>query len=145
MLKSCKYCGRIHDPRNICAARQMSAQRYMYRSGTDADRFRRTKTWTDMSLLIRERDHFICLCCKEQILMDRVNSNRMMTDNDGLSVHHIVPIEEDFESRLDERNLITVCSVHHELCEKQEITRQVQRELVAKSIEAREENTLAVI
>lgn len=41
----------------------------------------------------------------------------------GLSVHHIVPVAEDPERALDDSNLITLCSFHHELAESGYITR----------------------
>ena len=132
MLRSCKYCGRIHDPRQECPQKKMSAERYMYRCGTKADRFRRTNAWTAKSLMVRDRDRFMCLCCAAQL-----DGTVRVVETEGLSVHHIVPLEEDFELRLDETNLITVCSVHHEMCEKQQIMREVQRELVRRSIERR--------
>lgn len=52
-----------------------------------------------------------------------------------LSVHHIVPLAEDFERRLDETNLLTVCSYHHEACEAGAIDRETQRQLAEKSID----------
>ena len=124
MLRSCKYCGRIHDPRQECPQKKkMSAERYMYRCGTKADRFRRTNAWTAKSLMVRDRDRFMCLCCAAQL-----DGTVRVVETEGLSVHHIVPLEEDFELRLDETNLITVCSVHHEMCEKKEISREeIQR------------------
>lgn len=33
--------------------------------------------------------------------------------NRGLSVHHIVPLSEDYERRLDAGNLITLCRFCH--------------------------------
>lgn len=129
MLRSCKYCGRIHDDKMMCPGRAKAAYRYQYRCGTDADRFRRTKAWTDRSIQIRERDHYMCLCCKAQLA-----GTVRQIETEGLSVHHIVPVEEDYDLRLDEENLITVCSVHHEMCEREEITRDMQRKLVQESI-----------
>ena len=40
------------------------------------------------------------------------------------SVHHIVPLVEDYEKRLDDDNLITLCSRHHEMAEKGDIDRR---------------------
>ena len=56
-----------------------------------------------------------------------------------LSVHHIVPIEKDYEQRLDDENLITVCGLHHEMCEAGKITRKVQIELAKESMNAYEQ------
>jgi hypothetical protein len=55
---------------------------------------------------------------------------------EGLSVHHIVPLEEDSERAYDNDNLLTVCSVHHEMAEKNEIDRGLLME-IAKEQEDR--------
>ena len=39
-------------------------------------------------------------------------------------MHHIVPLVEDYEKRLDDDNLITLCSRHHEMAEKGDIDRR---------------------
>lgn len=48
-----------------------------------------------------------------------------------LSVHHITPIEESYEERLTDSNLITVCPVHHKMCETGEIPRGQQRKFIS--------------
>lgn len=63
-----------------------------------------------------------------------IGTTRQLNTYD-LSVHHIVPIEEDYQLRLSNENLITLCAVHHEMCEAEEITRDNQRQLVRESIE----------
>ena len=40
---------------------------------------------------------------------------------EDLQVHHIVPINSDEELRLDDNNLITLCSMHHAMCDRGEI------------------------
>jgi hypothetical protein len=71
----------------------------------------------------------MCLCCKAGLAgtIRRYNTEQ-------LSVHHIVPIEEDATRRLDGSNLITVCALHHEMCEAGIISRDTQRELVITSM-----------
>lgn len=130
MLKSCKYCGRIHDSKVICAQKkQAQEKRWQNRKDTDAARFRRTGAWTNKSIQIRERDRYMCLCCKA--LMP---GTIMQYNTKDLSVHHITPVEEDFDMRLEEMNLITVCEVHHEMCEKGKIKREQQRDLARESL-----------
>ncbi|MGN1416254.1 MAG: HNH endonuclease [Oscillospiraceae bacterium] len=46
-----------------------------------------------------------------------------------LSVHHITPIASDYSKRLDDDNLITLCSYHHEAAEKGEISAEHLRSL----------------
>ena len=47
----------------------------------------------------------------------------------GLSVHHIEPLEEAWDLRLDENNLITLCSHHHEQAEAGKLPRAMLHEL----------------
>lgn len=42
-----------------------------------------------------------------------------------IEVHHIVPIHEDYDRRLDDDNLISLCREHHEAAEANMIKRQV--------------------
>lgn len=71
----------------------------------------------------------MCLCCKAQLVGTTKQYNTI-----NLSVHHIVPIEENYNLRLNDENLITVCDVHHEMCEAGEIPRAIQSRLAQESI-----------
>ncbi len=140
MLRSCPYCHRIHEARAMCDAKIYATRNRQNRQGTDADRFRRTAAWTNKSMAVRERDNYMCLCCKAQL-----PGTERVIETEGLSVHHIIPIEEDYDQRLDESNLITVCTRHHEMCEAQKITRDMQRKLVQDSIRERDERITALV
>ena len=155
MLRSCEYCGRYHDDRNPCEPKKIAlkqreerrlalskARRHNNSHSTESNEYRRTRPeyqfrssagWTKRSLQVRERDHFLCLCCAAGLrgTTKRYNDG---SDSGGLQVHHIIPITEDDSLRLDESNLITVCSVHHNLCELGLITRRQQQQLVEDSI-----------
>lgn len=48
----------------------------------------------------------------------------------GLSVHHAVPINDDWDKRLDDDNLITVCGMHHKMCESGEIPYEDVRRII---------------
>ena len=134
MLKSCSYCGRIHDSKKECKQKKEAEQkRWENRKQTKALMFRRSSAWTDKSIQIRKRDNYMCLCCKA--LLEGTKNQYNTAD---LSVHHIIPIEEDYEQRLDDENLITVCGLHHEMCEAGKITRKAQIELVKESMNAYE-------
>ena len=79
-------------------------------------RFRNSKSWTKKSEEIRERDRHLCQVC----LLNKYDT--MMTFNfKKLEVHHIIPLSKDFNKRLDNDNLITLCSYHHHMAEKGEI------------------------
>jgi len=45
-------------------------------------------------------------------------------------VHHVVPIEEDYDRRLDDDNLITLCAVHHDMAESGAIPREAILEII---------------
>ena len=139
MLKSCAYCGRIHDEHFPCPAKEKNKKwrdgmKYSARKERDVDeyRFRNSRSWQRMRDHIKHRDRCLCLCCLAEL-----QGTVLKYQTEGLSVHHIKPLAECFEDRLKEDNLITVCSSHHEMCERGEISRTTQRELVTKSQEGK--------
>lgn len=113
MLRSCAICGRIHDAKVRCRNPQPPRQ-------SEAYRFRSTKAWQDTRNAARERDMNLCRVCR---------SLGEITTED-LSVHHIVPLEEDFDLRDDLDNLITLCSSHHAEAERGDISRSALRGLI---------------
>ena len=50
----------------------------------------------------------------------------------NLEVHHIVPLAEDFNKRLDNENLICLCQFHHKMAEHGEILREELTELARR-------------
>ncbi len=48
------------------------------------------------------------------------NTRRKYNCND-LQVHHAVPINSSDELKLEDSNLITLCSMHHSMCDKGQI------------------------
>ena len=58
-----------------------------------------------------------------------------VVETEGLSVHHVVPLEEDFGKRDDMDNLATLCARHHELAERGEVGRDEIRAMVARQQE----------
>ena len=46
---------------------------------------------------------------------------RRKYNHEGLQVHHAIPIDSNDDLKLDESNLITLCSTHHSMCEKGQI------------------------
>lgn len=130
MLKSCQYCGKIHDSKITCTPKKEAEnKRWGARKNTGAFSFRKTNAWTNASLRVRDRDKYMCLCCKAELPGTVTKYNTK-----DLSVHHITPIQEDYEQRLDGANLITVCQTHHEMCEAGIIDRDTQRMLVKESM-----------
>ena len=105
MLKSCKYCGKIHDSKINCEKRPVRGRVIRY---DPAAAFRRSGAWKKKSIQIMERDKFLCQLCLRNYpgTVNRFNSV-------GLSVHHNVPLSEDKSLGLDDSNLITLCLYHH--------------------------------
>ncbi len=115
MLKSCKYCGRIHKRSFDCGKKPKRRK-----EPTKINKFRWSRKWRKKRNDIVERDNHLCQICKE---------NNKFTYN-NLEVHHIVPLEEDYELRLDDENLITLCTTHHKEADKGDISREHLKKIV---------------
>lgn len=113
MLKSCKYCMRIHDSKFDCGKKPQRKKQ------EDKDRFRSTQAWQKKSKEIKQRDSYLCQVCIRLLY----NTHNQYT-YDGLQVHHAIPLREDFERRLDNDILLTMCERHHEMAEKESIPRK---------------------
>ena len=61
----------------------------------------------------------------------RVCANVGVICAQDLSVHHIIPLAVDYERRLDDDNLITLCRYHHEQAERGAIKAAELRRLAA--------------
>lgn len=116
MLKSCSRCGRIHDLNHKCYA---NTKQY-YNHDPKVVEFRNSTAWKHKTEEIRQRDMQLCKICLAENIFNYKN----------LSVHHIVPLAEDWSRRLDNDNLITVCDMHHKDCECGKIPREKQIEIL---------------
>lgn len=119
---SCAYCGRIHAADFNCGQKPIRKK-----DTKAADRFRWSQGWKRKRKDIRERDKQLCQVCIRN-LYDTV---QQYTFNE-LQVHHITPIVEDYDARLDDKNLLTLCWFHHEKAESGEITRDVLHQIAAE-------------
>lgn len=122
-LVTCSKCMKVVERGHICPYRTYKKKD----KNSKADKFRKTKAWTKKSLEIRERDKYLCQVCINN-LYNTINQFNF----DKLEVHHITPVEEDYNRRLDNDNLITLCNYHHKLAEKGEIPKEVLYRLVDK-------------
>ena len=114
MLKTCSKCGIVPENHN-CPYK-------VYRKkevDSKANKFRKTKIWTKKSLEIRQRDRNLCVVC-----MNNLYHTIFQYNYDKLEVHHITPINEDYNKRLDNDNLITLCNYHHKMAECGDIPRK---------------------
>lgn len=118
MLRSCQYCGKIHDSKYVCQNKPQRKSQI-----TEADKFRWTSKWQNKREEIKQRDLYLCQICIRE-LYDTVYKY----NTEELEVHHNIPINEDYNKRLDNNNLITVCDMHHKMCDRGEIPREeIQR------------------
>ena len=72
-------------------------------------KFRSSKTWQNKRQEIVERDLHLCQVCIRE-LYDWCVDKYVYED---ISVHHIDKISEAWDKRLDNNNLITLCSCCH--------------------------------
>lgn len=122
MLRSCPYCGRIHEKSYTCPQKQQRIAERQRKGGDRETKFRYTKAWKEKREEIRERDSYCCQLCIRGLY-----DPERKYETEDLSVHHIIPIAEDWDSRLDNDNLITLCRKHHEQAEASSIPRDELR------------------
>ncbi|MCR1821990.1 HNH endonuclease [Terrisporobacter sp. DSM 29186] len=98
---------------------------------SEADKFRWTRSWQKKRDDIRRRDKHLCQICIRKLYntINKYNYN-------NLEVHHIVPIKESYDLRLEDTNLITLCEYHHELAEQGTIPRDELLSIVKAQEEA---------
>lgn len=115
MLKSCHYCGGIDQRNYKCPSKQQLKRK---KESNDLNRFRWSRLWVNKSKWIRQRDKYLCqICLREQYYTQtKYNFN-------NLEVHHIVPLNEGWDKRLEDSNLITLCAYHHKMADRGEIPR----------------------
>lgn len=117
MKKACKYCGGIHDRNYVCDRKpQTVCKKYYQKRNSQEDIFRSSYDWKKKREYILKRDKYLCQAC-----LAGLSRTVSRLTSDGLSVHHIRPLKRDFDLRLSDENLITLCSMHHELAEKGKI------------------------
>ena len=100
MLKARSRCGNIHGF-GECGV-PVPAYR---KKSTDITRFRSSRTWERKRAKILERDLHLCRLCL----------HNGYVNNKQLEVHHIISLRANFELRLEDSNLITLCRDCHEL------------------------------
>lgn len=127
MLKSCKYCGRIHDSKFDCGKKPGP-----WKKRTEIDRFRSSRKWREKREQIRQRDNNLCQMC-----LRTFHGTSRQYNYHNLSVHHAIPIEQDYDKRLDDDNLITLCQDCHELAEKGVIPYRVIKQIIDEQEEKR--------
>lgn len=112
MLKTCAYCGKIHDKKYDCPQKIEAVKSRQSKYDDQIKRFRQSKAWTSKSIQIRKRDLYMCQVCLRGIY----DTTQKYTTRE-VSVHHIAGLADHYDRRLDDDNLITLCRYHHELAD----------------------------
>jgi 5-methylcytosine-specific restriction endonuclease McrA len=115
MLKSCKYCGRIHDSKYDCGKKPKP----IYKR-TESEQGRYTTAWHKKSIEIKERSQYLCAVCRDKGIYTY----------DDLEVHHIEPLREHPDLLLEDSNLICLCERCHEKAERGKIDKVYLKLLV---------------
>ena len=118
---TCKYCGIVERGNHNCPHKTYRKKE----RDTQADKFRKSKRWTDKSIEIRQRDKYLCKVCMANLYntINQFNYNK-------LEVHHIEKLNENYDKRLDNDNLITLCAYHHRMADNGEIPREELKNLI---------------
>ena len=122
MLKTCSRSG-IVPVDHVCPysiqRKYKLEKRNREEKNSPQDKFRKSYRWTKKAKEIKERDHFLCQVC----IRNKYNTINVYNYN-KLEVHHIVFLSEDFNKRLDDGNLITLCDYHHKMADDGEIPKE---------------------
>ena len=123
MKKACKYCGGIHSAKEKCSHKPQS----LYVRDKQIKDFRNSREWKNKRREILEIDNSLCQACLNNLLgtVRRIN-------NTNLSIHHIKSLKTAWKLRLLNKNLITLCSHHHELAESGKIKQEILLEITEK-------------
>lgn len=121
-LVTCTHCGIVK--RGHQCPYKKSRQREKDKA---SDKFRKTKAWTNKSIEIREKSKYLCAVCLE----GKYHTTDWLNYK-NLEVHHIVPVKEDYNRRLDNENLVCLCSFHHHMAENGQIPRNELFEMARK-------------
>lgn len=125
MLKACSYCGRIHRTGERCSRTPVRKSGGAYRDDPQIRAFRDSGEWQDKREHIKERDQYLCRAC-----LHRMARTLRQYNSRGLSVHHIVPLYDAWDKRLDDDNLITLCGIHHKMADAGMISAEALRRIV---------------
>lgn len=123
--KICSRCGRILPVGERCSCQPAYRRDYQkFRRDKRIQEFRNSSEWREMRKKIIERDGDT-----DQYVLHTTGALRP-----GFSVHHIIPLSERWDLRLDEHNLITLSSDTHASIEYRYKTKHkedIQQELFA--------------
>ena len=70
-------------------------------------------------------DNYLCQICIRELYGTKRKYN-----HENLQVHHAIPINSNKDLKLDENNLITLCSMHHSMCDKGQIPYEEVKKII---------------
>lgn len=120
MKKTCSICNKIHDINKICK------RQYHKKLNTQEVSFRNSYSWKIKRTQIKIRDLYLCRVCLQNKMISKDKFNHQ-----NIQVHHIVPIQEDWDKRLDSNNLISLCAYHHRQAEDGIITKEELSKIIS--------------
>lgn len=116
-----KY-GRIHERDYICKTQGMER----VKPDSLANKFRNSQVWKKKRKDILIRDKGLCQLCIRNLYetFGRAYNHKL------IEVHHIELINESFDLRFEDHNLICLCTYHHKRADKGEIPREELKRLI---------------
>lgn len=122
MQKACPYCKGVHPIGYVCPKKPQQ------KKNNDITAFRNTKQWQRKREHIRRRDGYMCRLCAIGY------GGKPIKYDPKVSVHHIEPLAEAWEKRLDDDNLICLCSYHHGQAENGGIDKDLLKKLAVSDV-----------
>jgi len=107
---TCRRCGRIHLRGQCTKPKYNYGNRY--KADSKANTFRSTRQWREKSKSIRERSNYMCAVCLDKGIVNYKD----------LEVHHIIKINNNYDLRLEDSNLVCLCSGCHKLADAGELS-----------------------
>lgn len=92
---------------------------------SDKDKFRWTMDWQRKREEIRGRDNNLCQAC-----IRRLNGTMYTYTYNELEVHHAEKLNDAYEKRLDNKNLLTLCNKHHKMADNGEIPYKLIKSII---------------
>ena len=124
MYRSCRYCGRIHKANYMCPLKPKEIYNRGSTNSNEVVKFRNTQAWRKKSREIKERDLYLC-----QICIRKIYGNIPHCHTDKVETHHIIKLEDNFDLRLENTNLITLCLIHHKMADRGQIPKEMLKNI----------------
>lgn len=136
-LKTCTYCRKIHGKEINCTAKKgyYREKNARYEKDKDYLKFIKSKQWVKKSQEIKLLDAHCCLLCKSLGFISPIY----------LEVHHINKVRNDYDKRLDNDNLITLCVYHHKQADANKISTNELHRLISKYRDTTESNDILLL